>query len=354
MKLTLLTSLLLGIAAAQDLPIDLYEQAEDSLLSATAPFGADNATLIVEKRSEPTACADQVGNGPHVDPDTDTEFLAYPAFSKAATAAAAHPPQGYEAAPGWIDLKGSNGDNTGYLGYVQSELSSYDPDHCANLCSDWSGSTPCSSFVIYYERDPELVWPTTGTPSTEYCPATVDSSSVTLIKCAFYSVPLYSGNATNVGQYQGDFHLVIAGSTAFNVMGAPVCDGFTGPVDLGNAALNIPVPVILHGYLSVEIFPNAAYSPATCASHCETTSAWNSAHGIDVQCTSFDAYVLYRNGANGIFTCIYYSENYGASYATMTGQFDIFGNHYTVGSSYSYYLNDSPTPKEKRALSFVA
>lgn len=298
MKPTVLTFLFLGLAATQDLPIDQYESAEGSLVLDSAPFGPDNVTLVIEKRSEPTACADQVGNGPHVDPDTDTEFLAYPEFSKSAIAAAAVPPQGYEASKGWVNLKGSNGDNTGYIGYVQSELTSYDPEYCANLCSDWSGAT-CSSFVIYYERDPELVWPTTGTPSTEYCPATVNSSSVTLIKCAFYSVPLYSGNATNVGQYQGDFHLVIAGSTAFNVMDAPICDGFTGPVDLGNAALNIPAPVILNGYLSVELFPNTAYDPRLCAIQCKDTSAWNQALGINVECTSFDAYVIYMNGING-------------------------------------------------------
>lgn len=299
MKPTLLTFLFLGLAATQDLPIDQYEDAQDGLVLGSAPFGTDNATLVVDnKRSEPTACVDQVGNGPHVDPDTDTAFLAYPAFSKSAVAAAASPPQDYEASEGWIDLKGSNGDNTGYLGYVQSELTSYDPGYCASLCSAWSGAT-CSSFVIYYERDPELVWPTTGAPSAEYCPAAADSASVTLIKCAFYSVPLYSGNATNVGQYQGDFHLVVAGSTAFNVMSAPVCDGFTGPVDLGNAVLNIPAPVILYGYLSIEIFPNTAFDPNLCATQCKETSAWNLAHGIDIECTSFDAYVLYRNGVHG-------------------------------------------------------
>ncbi|KUI55536.1 hypothetical protein VP1G_02962 [Cytospora mali] len=353
MKSTLIAFLLLGIAATQDLHVDHYDQGEDLLLSATAPSGSENATPDAGKRSEPTACVEQAGNGPHVDPDTDTAFLTYPAFSQAATAAAINPPAGYTVISGWTNLNSSNGDGTGYLGYVQSELSSYDPLECSRLCSNWSGSTTCASFVIYYERDPELIWSTTGTPSSEYCPATASSPSVTLIKCAFYSVPVYSGNATNFGQYWSDFHVVITGSTAFSKLPSPVIDGWDGPVDLHDAGLNIPAPPDQYGYLRNEIF-SGDYDPATCASHCEAITAYNQAQGSSTQCTSFNAYVLLTNGADGVFTCTYYSQNYGISYATNTGQYDQAGNHYTISNSFAYYLTGSPTPMKRRSLSFFA
>lgn len=292
------TLIFLGIAAAQELPVDLYGQSQDILLSESAPFGVDKARLAISEDSEPASCVDQVGNGPLVDPDTVTAFLANPTFSQAATSAAANAPDRYYVVPDWINMNGSNGDNTGYLGYVQSQLSSYDPDQCASLCNNWSNSTPCVSFLIYYERDIELVWSTTRAPSDEHCPPSANSSSITLIKCAFYSVPLYSGNATNVGQYQGDFHVVVAGSTAFN-MEAPTIDGWNGPVDLHGAALNIPAPVDQHGYISVQVFPNDAYDPRTCATNCQTTTAYNPDQGSTVQCTSFNAYVVYIDGSDG-------------------------------------------------------
>jgi hypothetical protein len=249
------------------------------------------------RRGEPTACIEQAGNGVHVEPDTDAGFLAFAAFSQAATTAGTNPPDRYSAVPGWVDLKASNGDGTGYLGYVLSELSSYNPDQCASLCSSWSGSALCASFVIYYERAAELVWPTTGVPSTS-CPASADSPSVTLIKCVFYSVPLSAGNATNFGQYQGDFHVVIAGSTAFNLEAPPV-DGYVGPVALHNASLDIPPPVGKNGYIRVQTFSGRAYDPVICADQCNDISAYNLEHGSSEQCTSFNSYILYENQENG-------------------------------------------------------
>lgn len=315
MQSVLALPLLLSLAAAQDLPIDAYASAVDSLIPAGAPWGTDNYTNVVteqpstvaaQKRTEPTACIDQVGNGPHVVPDTDTAFLAYSAFSAAATAAAANPPDRFHVATNWINLQGSNGDNTGYLTYISSQLASYDPDQCAAFCEE---TTNCVSFVIYYERDPELVWPTTYAPEDPACPGYANSSSVTLVKCAFYSVPLYAGNATNVGQYQDEFHLVVAGSTAFNLE-APTIDGWTGPVDLEDAALNIPTPVGAHGYIRVQTFPNSNYDPDTCATNCQAITAYNARHGSSEECTSFNAYVLYENGVNGYVSYFHHHHHH--------------------------------------------
>ncbi|KAK2604722.1 hypothetical protein N8I77_007630 [Diaporthe amygdali] len=347
MRINFATSFILSVIAAQASTNGLYQRGKGLLL----PASAYSATLVAGKRDEATACVEQVGNGAHVEPDTDASFLAYEAFSQVATAAGTKPPDRYSVVPDWVDLKASNGDGTGYFGYMLSELSGYNPDQCADLCSNWSGSTSCTSFVIYHERDPELVWPTTGAPSPA-CPAAADSPSVTLIKCVFYSVPLYSGNATNVGQYQDDFHVVIAGSTAFNLE-APAVSGYASPVPLHNASLDIPPPVGENGYIRVQTFPDTAYNPGTCADNCAAISTYNLEHGSSELCTSFNSYILYTNGASGVFTCTYYSTNYGASYATNAGQYDNTGNHYTIGSSYLYYLAGSSTPLEKCSVEFT-
>lgn len=292
MRLNLAITFFLSVIAALNSPNGLGQPGEDPRLTS-----ADDATLAACRRGEPTACVEQAGNGLHVEPDTDAGFLAFAAFSQAATAAGANPPDRYSAVPGWIDLKASNGDSTGYLGYVLSTLSGYNPDQCANLCSNWPGSASCASFVIYNERAPTLVSPTTRAPSKS-CPASADSPSVTLIKCAFYSVPLYSGNATNAGQYLDDFHVVIAGSTAFNLE-APVLSGYAVPTALHNASLDIPPPVGENGYIRVQTFSDAAYDPGICADKCDDISAYNLEHGSSEQCTSFNSYILYKNEANG-------------------------------------------------------
>lgn len=293
MRQNLATPFFFSVIAALNLPHGLGQPGDGLLMRVSAEDG----TLAASRRSEPTACVDQAGNGVHVEPDTDASFLAFAAFSQAATAAGTKPPDRYSVVPGWVDLKASNGDGSGYLGYILSELSGYNPDQCADLCSNWSGSTSCASFVIYNERAPELVWPTTRAPSAA-CPASADSPSVTLIKCVFYSVPLYSGNATNVGQYQDDFHVVIAGSTAFNLE-APAVGGYAGPVPLHNASLDIPPPVGENGYIRVQTFPDTAYDPGICARRCADISAYSLEQESSELCTSFNSYILYENEANG-------------------------------------------------------
>lgn len=292
MRLNIVIAVLLSVIVALNTSDRFDQPGEDLRLTST-----DGATRAASRRGEPTGCVEQAGNGIHAEPDTDAGFLAFAAFSQAARAAGHNPPDRYSVAPGWVDLKASNGDSTGYLGYLLSELSGYNPDECANLCNTWSGSTSCASFVIYYERGVELVWPTTGVPSTT-CPASADSPSVTLIKCVFYSVPLYSGNATNAGQYQGEFHVVIAGSTAFNLE-APALGGYSDPVPLHNASLDIPPPVGENGYIRVQTFPSDAHDPGICADYCDGISEYNLEHGNSEQCTSFNSYVLYANEADG-------------------------------------------------------
>jgi len=80
-----------------------------------------------------------------------------------------------------------------------------------------------------------------------------------------------------------------------------------------------------------------------CAAACKEKSAYNLRHATDPStariCVFFDAYILYKNGANGVFTCTYYTASYGPTYATNFGQYDGSGNHYTIAHSYTYTLS---------------
>lgn len=48
------------------------------------------------------------------------------------------------------------------------------------------------------------------------------------------------------------------------------------------------------------------------------------------------AYILYKDGLNGVFTCTYYTYAWSPSYATNVGQYDSQGHHYTIGYSNGY------------------
>ena len=83
---------------------------------------------------------------------------------------------------------------------------------------------------VDYERDPAIYL----NPDT--CAI---SDSVTRIKCAFFGAPLTLADATNLGGYQADFHVVIAGSNTYTTSPQPLpC--FGNPISLGAATINAP------------------------------------------------------------------------------------------------------------------
>ncbi len=198
--------------------------------------------------------------------------------------------------------------------------------------------------MLDYERDPQVISPTTQVPDPALCPGLADSPSVTLIKCAFYGMPLVSGMANNVGQFQGKFKLVIAGSNAYIKSNAPSVEGFEGPVAFGNATINAPAPVIDHGYLMAQTMNTLLpFDPELCAASCRAQTAYNAKHGTfnGQACIFFNAYIIYKNNANGVFKCAYYGQGYDGTYATEVGQYDATGAHFTIGSSYGYYIDYS-------------
>ena len=79
-------------------------------------------------------------------------------------------------------------------------LTSYDTLTCASKCDRASG---CSAFNMYLERDP------TVNASVQNCN---NPKSTTNYKCTLWGAPVSSEEATNSGQYQASFHVVIAGS----------------------------------------------------------------------------------------------------------------------------------------------
>lgn len=85
------------------------------------------------------------------------------------------------------------------------------------------------------------------------------------------------------------------------------------------------------------------YDPSVCAAACKEKSAYNLRHATSAApariCVFFDAYILYKNGASGVFTCTYYTAAYDTSYAKNFGQYDSSGNHYTIDHSYTYTLD---------------
>jgi hypothetical protein len=85
------------------------------------------------------------------------------------------------------------------------------------------------------------------------------------------------------------------------------------------------------------------YDPSVCAAACVAKTAANKAaqnsSGIYDTCYYFNAYVLYKNGAGGVFTCNFYSQPLDASAATNTGSKDAKSNLYTPGFSFAYTLN---------------
>ena len=192
-----------------------------------------------------------------------------------------------------------------------------------------------------YERNPLVVSVATQVPDDTVCPGLATSPSATLLKCAFYGIPVTADQATNVGQFQGKFQVVIAGSNAYIKTSAPTLPGYEGPVPFGGDSINAPAPVINHGYLRVQTFgQNVPFDPSLCATSCAAQTAYNAAHNIGLgPCVFFNVFVLTENGANGILTCTYFSTSYGPAYATNPGQYDAAGNHYEVTSSYGYYLD---------------
>ncbi len=113
-----------------------------------------------------------------------------------------------------------------YIGYAQ--LTSYNVSACAAYCT---ATTGCQGFDIYYERDP-TVWPGVGcmNPSTQ-----------TGVHCALYSTKLNYTNALNVGQWNGNFMVVIAGANGYSKINATSTPATTAVTTTSAVANNFTI-----------------------------------------------------------------------------------------------------------------
>ena len=145
-------------------------------------------------------------------------------------------------------------------------LTSYDTLTCASKCDQAN----CSAFNVYFERDPTL---NAGAPNCS------DPPSTTNYKCTLWGAPVSTDEATNTGQYQSSFHVVIAGSNAYNKNSPPSpVNCYSGPQELGGA---INAPPSTGSYMGYQYFPfsqSQGYNPQTCADACDAQTLYDSQH----------------------------------------------------------------------------
>ncbi|RAL67843.1 hypothetical protein DID88_008569 [Monilinia fructigena] len=255
MKPVVALSAFLAIATAtpflkpRSLDISAYKAV--STAPQTLPFAAaTSSAAIVNRRNKrstcPSTCAVlSAGNGPSVNnPDTASAFEADKNLANAALKAAT--PADYVLVDGFQNVD-SAAQSATYLTYVSDSVTSYDPAICANACNAIQG---CIAFNIFFERDPTLV------PDTEDCP---NPPSQTLIKCSLFGGLLDASLATNSGQWQADFQVVIAGSNAYNAVAPPSIPDIEEYKALDLLPL-MPLQILQHIW---ELKPSLRLSPMT-------------------------------------------------------------------------------------------
>ncbi|KAK0786779.1 hypothetical protein LTR02_009572 [Friedmanniomyces endolithicus] len=303
-------------AAAAQTTITFAATLAASSVSAAIQANPTDTTPKMVKRVDDSSCAVQ----PAAD-DTADNFSSNTAFSDAANGAVT--PAGWTLA--YANQAGSSQSVYGYMGY--SVLSSYDTAACTAECDAIEG---CSSVNIYYERDPSV-------DPTSTC---TNPPSSTAIKCVYYGGPVTASSATNDGQWRYDFHVVIAGSNGYVNNSIATPSGYSGPIPLGNAAINAPLDCAGHDtYMGVKIFTSGPFDAGLCAAACSSQSEYNLAHppsDWEAQtCQFFNTYVLYDGSESVGQYCTLYNETWRASYATNDGQWR-GEDHYTIGYSYAF------------------
>ncbi|EMC94434.1 hypothetical protein BAUCODRAFT_58728, partial [Baudoinia panamericana UAMH 10762] len=142
--------------------------------------------------------AEPPGYGPLPSPNTEANWANFTALATLANNAVT--PALYSRV--FVNLNGSvlaTASNV-YMGYY--ELKQYDPASCTALCDQTTG---CVGTNLYFERDPCEV-------PGDACP---DPDAITVIKCALWGSPVTAAQATNVGQWQENFHVLIGGSNGY-------------------------------------------------------------------------------------------------------------------------------------------
>lgn len=265
--------------------------------------------------------------------DTVAQFEIDMAYKIESGLAAYLPPTGYSTI--FSGLNASNNAAYGYLTY--QALSFYDTSYAAAQCNSMAG---CESFNIYFERDP-TVTPTADCPNP---PSNYNYFGVNNVKVAYYSSILTAASATNVGQWQENFQVAIAGSNAYvkqsifqtggsnsGYVPAPgTSSGGHIPSDLAiNAPLNCDGSDPLAG---MQWWNDGQFQVSRCAQACTAHSAWVAAQG-GVPCNFFNTFMQVTNGNQAQQHCTFYSQNEPMSDAVNGGNAD---GSVVVSNSYAF------------------
>ncbi|KAL9136180.1 MAG: hypothetical protein Q9175_002613 [Cornicularia normoerica] len=285
---------------------------------------AKKRALEVEKR-DGDCSPYPAGSGPVPTPDTPAAFQSDPDF--ASMAKNAPTPDGYVLV---FNKLGASLQASNYMGLYT--LTSYDTLTCASKCDQASG---CSAFNVYLERDP------TVNANAVSCP---NPPSTTNYKCTLWGAPVSSAEATNSGQYQDSFQVVIAGSNGYNKDAPPpAVSRYVGPQELGGA---INAPTDSGSYMGYQYFPfsqSQGYDPQTCADACDAQTTYDTQHpaadGSFKSCVFFNAYVLSENSIPQGLYCSMYNQTWGPSIVTPGSTNAGGGNH-----AFDGYLNTPNAP----------
>lgn len=184
-------------AVASEVPtyVPSVAAAEAAAAATESPISSSSNKRDVEARA---ACdARPLGQGaPNTSPDTPEAFVSNVQYRNLAVDSFA--PQGY--VRNFVNLNAAT-QQDGYLGYYT--LNGYDSIGCRQKCD---ATATCTAFNVYIERDP-TVEPGAGCSNP---------ASTATVKCSLYGLPINNGTAINDGQWQADFHVVIAGSNGMS------------------------------------------------------------------------------------------------------------------------------------------
>ncbi|KAI4850355.1 hypothetical protein E4T44_02799 [Aureobasidium sp. EXF-8845] len=330
-------------ATAQTITIDpnaLLASATADISSVSVDAGdVLSSTAIAHKRAAaatPVTCAPQPAGATSaptyaVGADNVANFNANTYYGSIASKAPI--PTGYSQA--FLNKQASS-NALGYLGF--DTMDEYDVATCAQKCTDKFG---CSSFNIYFERDPSL------DPNRQSCP---DPPSVTMIKCVYWGGQTTDSNTVNVGQPRADFIVAIAGSNGYVTTKIATPAGYNTGLYYGKNAINAPYDA--QGYntfMGSKIF-TGIWNVDQCAAYCKSQSDYNTAtapkDGTPAKvCKFFNTYLLTAKMASGEVKqqgqyCSLYTEAWPQKYATNGGQWR-GKDQYTIDYSFGYAKTDA-------------
>jgi hypothetical protein len=170
-----------------------------------------------------------------------------------------------ETPSGWtqsfVDQSGSVS-GSGYLGY--KDLTSYDVSACSAYCDETS---TCTGFNVFIERNPK--W----NPRQCSCDK---PDSIARFKCSIWGQDVTKDTATNVGQSQDGFDVVVVGSNGYNkqTYSPPTPPSCSKPQSCDKKIHN-QQPYCM----GKKTFPGP-FDPSLCAAYAQNQNEVNRKHGI--------------------------------------------------------------------------